>query len=162
MNSMNHERYMAEALVEAQAAFDKGEVPVGAVIVVGDKIVARSSNSPINNLDPTAHAEVLAIRQACAALGNYRLPQSSTLYVTVEPCTMCWGAMVHARIGQVVYGASEPKAGVLHSHSLNALEIYNHQPSIVRGVRASECSRLMTDFFEWRRAAKRRLKRRAS
>ncbi len=162
MNAMNHERYMAEALVEAQKAFDKGEVPVGAIIVANGSIVARSSNSPITTLDPTAHAEVLAIRSACKAVGNYRLPDDSTLYVTVEPCTMCWGAIIHARIGAVVYGATEPKAGVCDSHPLHELAIYNHQPLITSGIREKECSRLMTDFFEWRRAAKRRLKKRAS
>lgn len=157
---MNDRRYMAEALVEAHHAFDQGEVPVGAVVVLGNRIVARAANSPIGNLDPTAHAEVVAIRQACLALGNYRLPADSTLYVTVEPCTMCWGAIVHSRIGRVVYGAAEPKAGVCGSHNLQQLGIYNHQPDVVGDVMGDECSRLMTDFFEWRRAKKRQLKKR--
>jgi len=157
---LDHDRYMAEALVEANRAFQMGEVPVGAVVVVGDKIVARSANSPITDIDPTAHAEMIALRAAAKALGNYRLPADSTLYVTVEPCTMCLGAIVHSRIGRVVYGASEPKAGVCESHSLLDLSIYNHRPEVMGGVREQECSRLMTDFFEWRRVNKKRLKQR--
>jgi len=151
---------MAEALVEANRAFKMGEVPVGAIIVVGGEIIARSANSPITTLDPTAHAEMVAIRAAAKAVGNYRLPQDSTLYVTVEPCTMCWGAIVHSRLSRVVYGATEPKAGVCESHGLVNMAIYNHQPEITGGVREQECSRLMTDFFEWRRVKKKRLKQR--
>ena len=112
----DHEAYMREALAEARKAMTSGEVPVGAVVVApeGDDIVGRGFNHPIGGVDPTAHAEVAALRAAARRVGNYRLP-GATLYVTVEPCLMCAGALVHARIGTLVYGAPEPKAGAIRS-----------------------------------------------
>ncbi|HSF99725.1 MAG TPA: tRNA adenosine(34) deaminase TadA, partial [Vicinamibacterales bacterium] len=109
-----HESFMREALVLAESAARSGEVPVGAVVVVGDEVVGRGHNQPIGSHDPTAHAEIVAMRDAARRLGNYRLT-GATLYVTVEPCLMCVGAMVHARVGTLVYGATEPKAGAVES-----------------------------------------------
>ena len=146
-----HERFMQAALGLAREAALAGEVPVGAVVVVGEEIVGRGFNRPISTHDPTAHAEVVAIRDAAARLGNYRLTDA-TLYVTVEPCLMCVGAMVHARIGTLVYGAPEPKAGAIDStqraHEHGAL---NHRMTIVSGVCAAESKALMQEFFSARR-----------
>lgn len=146
-----HERFMQAALGLAREAALAGEVPVGAVVVVGEEIVGRGFNRPISTHDPTAHAEVVAIRDAAARLGNYRLTDA-TLYVTVEPCLMCVGAMVHARIGTLVYGAPEPKAGAIAStqraHEHGAL---NHRMTIVSGVGAAESKALMQEFFSARR-----------
>jgi len=148
---MHHEDFMREALAEAEAAFARGEVPIGAVIVAGGKVLARGHNCPISTVDPTAHAEVVVMRQAAAALGNYRLT-GSTLYVTVEPCLMCVGALVHARVGTVVFGAPEPKSGALTS-TVRAAELpgLNHRVEIVGGVLEQECGDLMRRFFRERR-----------
>jgi tRNA(adenine34) deaminase len=142
---------MAEALVEARRARDLGEVPIGAVLVLDGAIVGRGCNQPITSNDPTAHAEVIAIREAARRVGNYRLP-GATLYVTIEPCLMCAGAFVHARIGTVVYGAAEPRTGALESTArAGDLPGHNHRFEIVGGVRADECRALMQDFFRSRR-----------
>jgi tRNA(adenine34) deaminase len=151
----SHEPFMREALVEAARAMDAGEVPVGAVIVLDGQIVGRGFNQPITATDPTAHAEIVALRGAARTVGNYRLT-GSTLYVTIEPCLMCVGAMVHARVGSVVYGALEPKAGALVSscqaHENPAL---NHRLEAVGGVMADECRALIQEFFQRRRDAAR-------
>ena len=144
---------MEEALRLAREAATAGEVPVGAVVVVNGEIVGRGYNRPVSTHDPTAHAEVVALRDAAARLGNYRLTDA-TLVVTVEPCLMCVGALVHARIGTLVYGAPEPKAGAVEStqraHEHAAL---NHRMTIVSGVKASECKALMQKFFRNRRVS---------
>lgn len=146
--------FMRAALALAQNAYAMGEVPVGAVIVHDEKIIGEGWNQPIAQHDPTAHAEIMAIRQAALFQKNYRLPQT-TLYVTIEPCTMCLGAMIHARITRLVFGAVEPKAGVLASHSLvTANDIFNHQIVWQGGVLEPECSALMQRFFRERRDAK--------
>jgi tRNA(adenine34) deaminase len=148
-----HEPFMREALRQAERAGDSGEVPVGAVVVIDEEIVGRGFNQPIASHDPSAHAEIVAMRAAGAAVGNYRLG-GARLYVTVEPCLMCAGAMVHARIGTLVFGAPEPKAGAIEStqraHEDAAL---NHRLVVVSGVLASECSALMRRFFRERRAS---------
>ena len=145
---------MKAALAEAEAAAAAGEVPVGAVVVLGDAIVGAGHNRPISASDPTAHAEIVALRDAAARVGNYRLP-GALLYVTVEPCLMCVGALVHARIETLVYGATEPKAGAIESsqraHEHPAL---NHRFRVVSGVLASECAALMQSFFAARRSAR--------
>ena len=142
---------MREALAEADLAAAAGEVPVGAVVVLDGRVVGAGHNQPIGAHDPTAHAEVVAMRAAAKAIGNYRLTDA-TLYVTVEPCLMCVGAMVHARIGTLVYGASEPKAGAIDStqraHEHPAL---NHRLTVVAGVLASECGARLKQFFAAKR-----------
>ena len=146
-----HPSFMREALVEAAAAGAAGEVPVGAVVVLAGEIVGRGRNQPIGSHDPTAHAEIVAMRDAAARLGNYRLT-GATLYVTIEPCLMCVGAMVHARIGTLVFGTPEPKAGAVEStqraHEHAAL---NHRLTVVSGVLTAECRELLTAFFARRR-----------
>jgi tRNA(adenine34) deaminase len=146
------EDFMAAALEQAQLGLTAGEVPVGAVLVVGDRIVARAFNQPIAACDPTAHAEVLAVREAARVLGNYRLTEAA-VYVTVEPCLMCVGALVHARVREVVYGAVEPKTGALVS-TLRALEVpgLNHRFLIRGGVLEDECRELIQRFFREKRA----------
>jgi|SRR6185503_5596390 len=142
---------MRLALEWAQRAAAGGEVPVGAVVVVNGEIVGAGYNQPISSHDPTAHAEVVAIRDAARRLGNYRLT-GATMYVTVEPCVMCVGAIMHARIGTVVFGTPEPKAGAIEStqraHEHPAL---NHRITVVSGVLASECRDLISGFFASRR-----------
>ena len=143
---------MRAALDQARRAAAAGEVPVGAVVVLNGEIIGAGHNQPITAHDPTAHAEIVAMRAAAATAGNYRLPGAS-LYVTIEPCLMCVGAMVHARIDTVVFGTPEPKAGALEStqraHEHAAL---NHRLVVVSGVLMNECRELMTKFFETRRA----------
>lgn len=146
--------WMQQALALAERAADNDEVPVGAVVVKDGVIVGRGYNRPIGGCDPTAHAEVMALREAARALGNYRLA-GCTLYVTLEPCTMCVGAMVHARIDRLVYGASEPKSGVVHSQAqLLASPYFNHQIGITEGVEREACQRQLQSFFKRRRAEK--------
>lgn len=142
---------MAAALDEARQARAAGEVPIGAIVVVGDRIVGRGYNQPISAVDPTAHAEVMALRAAARAVGNYRLT-GALLYVTVEPCMMCVGALVHARVAEVVYGAAEPKTGALVT-MVRALESpgLNHRFAISGGVREEECRELIQAFFRERR-----------
>jgi tRNA(adenine34) deaminase len=145
------ERFMREALEEARLAEASGEVPIGAVLVVDGAVVARGFNRPIGAVDPTAHAEVVVLREAAARAGNYRLT-GAELYVTVEPCLMCVGALVHARVARVVYGAPEPRAGALGS-ATNALDTpgLNHQFVVDGGVLAEECGALLQRFFRARR-----------
>ncbi len=152
--SANHERWMREALIFAQQAANADEVPVGAIVVHNGEIIGRGFNQPIRSCDATAHAEIVAIRSASQFRNNYRLP-GTTLYVTVEPCTMCLGAMIHARVDRLVFGAAEPRAGALVSQgSLIKASHFNHQLSFVGGVLAEECSSLMQSFFRSRRKAK--------
>jgi len=145
-------RYMQLALTQAQLAWDLGEVPVGAVVVKDGEVIATGLNQPIASHDPSAHAEIVALRAAAAMLGNYRLP-GCELYVTLEPCAMCAGAMLHARLARVVYGAADPKTGVGGS-VLNLFEqaSLNHQTELVGGVMADACGQLLKDFFAQRRA----------
>jgi len=143
---------MAAALAEAQRAAEAGEVPVGAVVVIGNEIVGRGFNQPISSSDPTAHAEIVAIRDAARRAGNYRLT-GAALYVTIEPCLMCVGALVHARIATLVYGAPEPRTGaVLSTVRGGELPGHNHRFEVVGGVREADCRALMQDFFKRRRA----------
>jgi tRNA(adenine34) deaminase len=143
--------YMREALVLAQEAGSAGEVPVGAVVVWDGKIVGRGFNQPILRHDPTAHAEIVALRDAARNLANYRLP-GCELYVTLEPCAMCSGAIFHSRIARVVYGARDPKTGVAGSvFDLYAQERLNHHAKIEGGVMAEECGGLLSAFFSARR-----------
>ena len=149
--SANHERWMREALILAQQAANADEVPVGAIVVHNGEIIGRGFNQPIRSCDATAHAEIVAIRSASQFRNNYRLP-GTTLYVTVEPCTMCLGAMIHARVDRLVFGAAEPRSGALVSQgSLIKASHFNHQLSFVGGVLAEECSSLMQSFFRNRR-----------
>jgi tRNA(adenine34) deaminase len=148
---MDFDRLMEEALAEARWARDRFEVPIGAVVAVDGEIIGRGFNQPINGLDPSAHAEIAAMRQAAIRLGNYRLT-GATLCVTIEPCLMCVGAMVHARIGTLVYGAAEPKSGAIVS-AIRAGELpgLNHRFEVVSGVREEDCRGLMVEFFRERR-----------
>lgn len=147
----NDEHWMRLALEQARLGAAAGEVPVGAVLVQDGALLAAGYNHPIETHDPTAHAEIDVLRRAARALGNYRLG-GSTLYVTIEPCTMCVGAMIHARVARLVYGAAEPRAGAVCSHfRLLDTEVYNHRISHEGGLLAAECSALMTDFFRGRR-----------
>ncbi|WP_162084739.1 tRNA adenosine(34) deaminase TadA [Sulfuriferula nivalis] len=149
---LSDEYYMREAIVLAQQAAERGEVPVGAVVVHEGNIIGRGSNAPIALHDPSAHAEMLALREAAQYLQNYRLPEVS-LYVTLEPCTMCAGAMMHARVTRLIYGATDAKTGVAGS-VLNLFEQsqLNHHTQVTGGVLASECSTMLSDFFAQRRA----------
>ena len=146
-----HEPFMRQALAEARRAEASGEVPIGAIAVIDGRVVGRGFNQPIAAVDPTAHAEIVALREAASALGNYRLG-GVDLYVTLEPCLMCVGALVHARVGRVIFGAREPKTGALVS-STRALEIpsLNHRFEIVEGVLEEECLGQVQEFFRSRR-----------
>lgn len=154
--------FMREALEQAQHAWKLGEVPVGAVVVKDGVVIARGYNQPIDKHDPTAHAEIVALRAAAEVLGNYRLP-GCELYVTLEPCLMCSGAMMHARLARVVFGASDPKTGVCGS-VLNLFEPsqLNHHAEAVGGVLADECGAMLKGFFAARRAAAAEARRRAN
>ena len=145
------ERFMRDALVEAQRARDRDEVPVGAVVVRDGVIVGRGYNQPIGSHDPTAHAEIVAFRHAAATVGNYRLT-GAQLFVTVEPCLMCAGALVHARISRLVYGAPEPRTGAVRS-AMPVLDepALNHRVEVTTGVLEQECRQLMQAFFTDRR-----------
>jgi tRNA(adenine34) deaminase len=142
---------MRAALGQAQEARRRGEVPVGAVVVLDGVVVGEGFNQPIGSHDPTAHAEIVALRHAGQRVGNYRLP-GATLYVTIEPCQMCVGAMVHARVATIVYGAPEPKAGAIES-AMRAHEhpSLNHRMTATGGVLADECRAVMQEFFKSRR-----------
>ena len=145
-----HEGFMRLALEEARKALHLGEVPVGAVLVAGGEVVACGFNQPVHQLDPTAHAEIVTLRRAARVLDNYRLA-GTTLYVTLEPCLMCVGALVHARVRSVVYGVAEPKGGAIRS-ILRAEDLaVNHRFDVVEGVLETECRRLIQDFFRFRR-----------
>src|SRR5215510_1830247 len=148
---MDVEALMGAALDEAMRARDAGEVPIGAVVSIGDAIVGRGFNQPIGSGDPTAHAEIMAIREAARRVGNYRLT-GATLAVTIEPCLMCVGALVHARVGMLVFGATEPKSGAITSTVRGGeLPGHNHRFEVVSGVREAECRELMQEFFRQRR-----------
>ncbi|MBC9252023.1 tRNA-specific adenosine deaminase [Pseudomonas alcaligenes] len=145
------ERLMREALALAAEGAQRGEVPVGALLVQGGVVIGRGFNCPISTSDPSAHAEMVAIRAAAAAVQNYRLP-GSTLYVTLEPCSMCAGLIVHSRIARVVYGTTEPKAGVAISRGQFFEQSFlNHRVLIEGGVLAQECSEMLSAFFKARR-----------
>ena len=148
---MTGEAAMRLALEQAERARESGEVPVGAVIVLDNAVIGSGFNQPISSVDPTAHAEIVALRMAARAVGNYRLT-GATMYVTVEPCLMCVGALIHARIKEVVFGASEPRAGALVS-ALRAHETptLNHRLVVSSGVLEDECRRAIQSFFEARR-----------
>lgn len=157
----NHEYWMRHALVLARRAWEEGEVPVGAVLVHNNQVIGEGWNRPIGRHDPTAHAEIMALRQGGVVLQNYRLIDT-TLYVTLEPCVMCAGAMVHGRIGQLVFGARDAKTGaagslidVLHHPGMN------HRVEITEGVLADECSAMLSDFFRHRRQQQKALKQAA-
>jgi tRNA(adenine34) deaminase len=144
-------QFMQQALEQAGLAALAGEVPVGAVMVCNGEVIARAFNQPITKHDPSAHAEMLVLRQAALSEENYRLP-STTLYVTLEPCTMCAGAMLHARVDRIVYGAADPKTGAAGS----VLDVFsskqiNHQTVVEGGVMAQECGQLLRNFFKERR-----------
>jgi tRNA(adenine34) deaminase len=148
---LNDEYWMRQALVLAQQAEHNGEVPVGAVIVLNDQLIGSGWNQPISQNDPTAHAEIVALRAACLQQQNYRLP-NSTMYITLEPCIMCAGAIVHARIERVVFAATEPKTGAAGScfDIFNTNQL-NHRVNCDQGVLAEESSKLLRDFFRSKR-----------
>lgn len=150
------ERWMTRALALAEQAGDRGEVPVGAVVVLDGREIGAGFNAPISGCDPTAHAEIRALRDAARRVGNYRLP-GATLYVTLEPCTMCVGAIVHSRISRLVYGAAEPKAGAVES-ARNTLDEthFNWQVEASGGVLAERCGDVISQFFSRRRTEIRR------
>jgi tRNA(adenine34) deaminase len=149
--SLNDVEYMRMALAEARSAAERGEVPVGCAIVLGERILARAGNCTISDCDPSAHAEIVALRAAAKTLANYRL-NGASLYVTIEPCAMCAGAMIQARIARLVYGCDDPKGGAVHS----CFEIFrhpalNHHVEVLGGVLAEECANAMQTFFASRR-----------
>ena len=153
------QHWMRRALDLAEHGAAQGEVPVGAVVVLDGEVLGEGWNQPIGCSDPTAHAEVVALRRAAATRDNYRLPGAS-LYVTLEPCTMCVGALIHARVQRLVYGTVEPKAGVVHSQArLLEQDFYNHRLSVTGGVLEQQCRDQLTDFFRQRRAQIKTLKR---
>ena len=145
------EKWMQFAIKEANIAKNKGEVPVGSILVQNNQIIAKAHNSPISKNDPTAHAEIEVLRKAGKKLLNYRLPKT-TLYVTLEPCAMCIGAIIHARIERVVFGASDPKSGVCGSTiDLSSESIFNHQISVSSRVLEHDCKNILQSFFKLRR-----------
>jgi tRNA(Arg) A34 adenosine deaminase TadA len=152
--AVSDEELMHAALAEARKAMASNEVPVGAVVAIGDEIVAAAFNQPISSVDPTAHAEIRALRAAAQRVGNYRLT-GATLCVTIEPCAMCVGAMVHARIATLIYGAAEPKTGAVIS-TLNLIDdpSWNHRIRVVGGLMAEECGGLLQEFFREKRKRK--------
>ena len=142
---------MREALRLAQMAADAGEVPVGAILVRKGQVIGRGFNQPVRSHDPSAHAEICALRDAGQVVGNYRLPDA-TLYVTIEPCTMCYGAIIHARVKRLVFGAAEPRYGaVISGQKLLENGHFNHCPDVLSGVLETECSQMMKQFFAVKR-----------
>jgi len=156
---MSDVAWMRQALEQAETAASMDEVPVGAVLVdAAGELIAAGHNQPISSHDPSAHAEIVVLRAAAQKLTNYRLP-GTTLYVTVEPCVMCVGAIVHARVARLVYGATEPKTGAIESaQKLFESGRFNHRPEIEAGVLADECGALLSEFFAHKRAAKKQMK----
>ncbi|QQN87079.1 tRNA adenosine(34) deaminase TadA [Acinetobacter variabilis] len=153
------EYWMQLAYEQAALAAEQGEIPVGAVIVSQNQVIGRGYNAPISLNDPTAHAEIVALREACQNLKNYRLPEDAVLYVTLEPCTMCVGALVHSRISRVVFGTTEPKAGSLVSaRKLFETGYYNHVFPFDSGCMQQQCAEQLSAFFKLRREQKRQLK----
>ena len=147
------EEFMRQAIVEAEAAREDGEVPIGAIVVIGGEVKGRGRNSVIRSSDPTAHAEIVALREAARALGNYRLT-GATLYSTIEPCVMCAGAIVHARIERLVYGAKDEKAGAVDTHfGICATDFLNHRAEVESGILESQCREMIQSFFREKRKA---------
>ena len=150
--------WMQHALELAKRAESEGEVPVGAIVVYDEQVIGEGWNSPINDNDPTAHAEIMALRSAAKKIDNYRL-LDTTLYVTLEPCIMCTGAITHSRVKRVVYGATDPKAGAAESaFTILGTDCLNHLVDVERGVLATECGQILTDFFRRKRKEKKREK----
>lgn len=147
----DHDRFMGLALEQARLGLAAGEVPIGAVVVAAGTVVGEGFNRPVGAADPTAHAEIVALRAAATARGNYRLPDT-TLYVTLEPCLMCVGALIGARVATIVYGAAEPKWGAIESIVKISSLAANHRFAVVAGVREAECRALVVGFFKGRRA----------
>ena len=151
--------FMREALTEAEAASEDGEVPIGAIIVLDGKVIARGRNEMVGANDPTAHAEIVALRKAASTIGNYRLI-GATMYSTIEPCAMCAGALVHARIERLVFGAKDPKAGAVETHfRICNADFLNHQLSVEGGILEGECRRVLQSFFRDRRNTQRHAER---
>lgn len=150
---IDDEYFMQKALAEAQKSWKKKEVPVGAVLVSGKEVLSRAHNEPIARKDPTAHAEMTAIRKACSKRETYRLPDCD-LYVTLEPCAMCLSAAVHARIRRLVFGAYDPKGGAVESMMKFPFEKTNHRVKIKGGILGDECGKILTDFFSKKRGSK--------
>lgn len=150
--SMQDVKWMKEALKLAKQGADREEVPVGAVLVHNQQIIGQGFNEPIGRCDATAHAEIVALREACTRLNNYRLPLKTTLYVTLEPCTMCIGALIHARVDRLVYSTNEPRAGMVGSQmNLAAQPFYNHMIQVDTGLCREHSSQMLKDFFHQRR-----------
>ncbi|AQV16421.1 tRNA adenosine(34) deaminase TadA [Acinetobacter pittii] len=159
MTEYSDEYWMQLAYEQAELAAQQGEIPVGAVLVSQNRVIGSGYNAPITLLDPTAHAEIQAIRAACSSLENYRLPEDTTLYVTLEPCTMCVGALVHARIKHVVFGTPEPKAGSLVSaRQLLQQGYYNHRFTFQNDCLQEKCAQQLSHFFKQRREQKKQEK----
>jgi tRNA(adenine34) deaminase len=153
-----HQHYMRRALELADVAYSKGEIPIGAVVVYQDNIIGEGYNQTITSLDPSAHAEMVAIREAAKTIGNYRLVDCR-LYVTIEPCSMCTGLLVHSRISELVFGAVEPKAGAIYSASNVSEQAYfNHRFTVTSDILAEQCSDIMSRFFKERRKHKKALR----
>ncbi|WP_435980331.1 tRNA adenosine(34) deaminase TadA [Psychrobacter sp. DM4] len=145
-------RWMAQAIDLARLGATKSEVPVGAILVHDNQIIGQGFNEPIGRCDATAHAEIIALREACSHLKNYRLPLQTTLYVTLEPCTMCIGALIHARVDRLIYATSEPRAGMVGSQmDLPVQPFYNHRIQTFDGLYESQCSHILKSFFRQRR-----------
>ncbi|NIE95013.1 tRNA adenosine(34) deaminase TadA [Acinetobacter sp. C26M] len=161
MNSenFNDEYWMQLAYEQAALAAAQGEIPVGAILVSNGQVIGAGYNAPIKLSDPTAHAEIQALRAACQSLNNYRLPEDTTLFVTLEPCTMCVGALIHARIQRVVFATTEPKAGSLVSaRQLLESGYYNHKFAFEQGCLQEQCSLQLSDFFKQRRNEKKKIR----
>lgn len=158
--SVEDVKWMHEALNLAKQGAEHGEVPVGAILVHNQQIIGQGFNEPIGRHDATAHAEIIALRDACRRLNNYRLPLQTTLYVTLEPCTMCIGALIHARVDRLIYAASEPRAGMVGSQmNLAAESFYNHRIQVHKGLCREHSSQMLKDFFRQRRQASKRKER---
>ena len=158
--SVEDVKWMHEALNLAKQGAEHGEVPVGAILVHNQQIIGQGFNEPIGRHDATAHAEIIALRDACRRLNNYRLPLQTTLYVTLEPCTMCIGALIHARVDRLIYAASEPRAGMVGSQmNLAAESFYNHRIQVHKGLCREHSSQMLKAFFRQRRQASKRKER---
>lgn len=152
--SVEDVKWMQQAIELAKQGADRGEVPVGAILVHDNQIIGQGFNQPISSHDATAHAEIVALRDACTRLENYRLPLQTTLYVTLEPCTMCIGALIHARVNKLVYAASEPRAGMVGSQmDLSLQPFYNHSIQAYKGLCSEHSSQILKTFFRERRQA---------
>ena len=161
--SVKDVQWMQKALRLAKQGAERGEVPVGAVLVHDEQIIGQGFNEPIGRHDATAHAEIMALRDACNRLKNYRLPLQTTLYVTLEPCTMCIGALIHARVDRLVYAASEPRAGMVGSQlDLSVQPFYNHSIQVHKGLCCEHSSQMLKAFFRERRRAAKKNKQAAS